>query len=337
MTAPEPLVPADVDLRDFAFMPLDVLRLRDSGLAAKASGDEFRAAVLLWCAAWHQVPAASLPDDDIELSSLAGYGRVVKEWRRVRNGALHGWVKCSDGRLYHPTVAEKARESWKSKLEQRWRTEAARVKKHNQRHQLTDELALVMPDFDEWMSLGCPQGQTLNVPRDKPTPSQGQGREIDSKGQGQGQGQGQGIKEIQTAGGLHPPVDDGPSAIDRPPLVLVPPSPELPDCPHAELIGLYAKHLPQLRQPMRWDGDRAEAMRTRWRECSRPTAFGDGYATKADGLAFWDRFFAFVASTPKLANGITSREGGQERVWKPSLDWLVNRSNFTKVIEGAFA
>ena len=49
-TLPDPLVPAEVDLRDFAFMPLHVVRLRDSGLTAKASGDEFRAAVLLWCA-----------------------------------------------------------------------------------------------------------------------------------------------------------------------------------------------------------------------------------------------------------------------------------------------
>jgi hypothetical protein len=125
---------------------------------------------------------------------------------------------------------------------------------------------------------------------------------------------------------------------DRPALTLVSPEPSgLPDCPHQELIALYAKHLPQLRQPMRWDGERAEAMRSRWRECSKPTAFGDGYRTKAEGLEFWDRFFAYVAATPKLAEGIRTREGGQERVWKPSLDWLVQRANFTKVIEGAYA
>ena len=107
-------------------MPLDVVRLRDSGLTAKATGDEFRAAVLLWCASWHQHPAASLPDDDDELANLCGYGRAPKEWKKIREGALRGWVKCSDGRLYHPTVAEKAREAWQSKVAQRARTEAAR-------------------------------------------------------------------------------------------------------------------------------------------------------------------------------------------------------------------
>lgn len=107
-----PLVSAEVDLRDFQFMPLDVVRLRDSDLASRVSGEEFRAAVLLSCAAWHQKPAASLPDDDVVLSSLAGFGRVVREWQAVREGALRGRVKCSDGRLYHPVVAEKANEAW---------------------------------------------------------------------------------------------------------------------------------------------------------------------------------------------------------------------------------
>lgn len=194
-------MPPEVDLRDFAFMPLDVVRLRDSGLAAKATGDEFRAAVLLWCASWHQVPAASLPNDDAELSSLAGYGRVVKEWKRVREGALRGWITCTDGRLYHPTVAEKARESWRGKLEQRWRSESARVKKHNQRHQLTGSDMVLMTEFNEWVSIGCPQGHSLSVPRDTVGGSRGQSREIDSKGQGEGQGQGQLLEKLPTPSG----------------------------------------------------------------------------------------------------------------------------------------
>ena len=111
-----PLVPAEVDLRDFAFMPLDVVRLRDSGLTAKASGDEFRAAVLLWCASWHQVPAASLPDDDDELANICGYSRARREWTKVRAGAMRGWVACGDGRLYHAAVAGKALEAWIEKL-----------------------------------------------------------------------------------------------------------------------------------------------------------------------------------------------------------------------------
>ena len=118
---PPPMVPPEVDLRDFSFMPLDCLRLRDSDLAAVATGDEFRAAVLLWCAAWHQVPAASLTDDD---RSLARFAQSAN-WQKVKAQALRGFVRCSDGRLYHPVIAQKACEAWGAKVRQRERTRAA--------------------------------------------------------------------------------------------------------------------------------------------------------------------------------------------------------------------
>lgn len=155
---PLPLTPGDCDLRDFSFMPLDVLRLRDSDISAIVSGDELRAAVLLWCASWHQIPAASIPDDDVVLAQLAGYGRVVREWSKLRAGALHGWIKCADGRLYHPIVAEKANEAWQAKRAQRWKTECARIKKHNQRHGED----VPFPTLEEFLA---------DVPRDAVAPS----------------------------------------------------------------------------------------------------------------------------------------------------------------------
>lgn len=181
----EPLTPQDCDLQDFAFMPLDVRRLRDSDLASAESPEACWAAVLLWAASWHQVPAASLPDDDRVLSNLAGYGRVIKEWMRVKQGALRGWVKCSDGRLYHPVVAEKACEAWDAKRRQRWKTECARIKKHNDRHKTRHDI----PDYESWLSSGCPAGQPLVVPRDKPRCPDPVPQEMASKGQGEGQRQ----------------------------------------------------------------------------------------------------------------------------------------------------
>lgn len=114
-------------------MPLDVLRLRDSDLMALATGDEFKAAVSLWCVAWHQVPAGSLPDDDRLLARFSGAGPA---WRKLREGALRGFVKCSDGRLYHSTIAEKAREAWASKQAQRARTAAATAAREQRRREL---------------------------------------------------------------------------------------------------------------------------------------------------------------------------------------------------------
>jgi hypothetical protein len=123
---PAPLVLAEVDLRDFGFMPLDVLRLRDSDLMALATGDEFKAAVALWCVAWHQVPAASLPNDDRLLARYSGAGAA---WRKVKAEALRGFVECADGRLYHATIAEKAREAWASKQAQRSRSSRSRARR----------------------------------------------------------------------------------------------------------------------------------------------------------------------------------------------------------------
>lgn len=120
-----PLVPGDLDLRNLAFMPLDVGRLRDSDIARQESGEAFRAAVLLWCAAWHQVPASSLPNDDILLASFAGFGRDLKGWRKIKVGALHGFVECSDGRLYHSVIAEKAIEADAKRNAYRNRTKSA--------------------------------------------------------------------------------------------------------------------------------------------------------------------------------------------------------------------
>lgn len=186
-----PLVPPEVDLRDFPFLPLDVVRLRDSGLTAKATGDEFRAAVLLWCASWHQQPAASLPNDDDELANLCGYGRAMREWTKIRKGALRGWIECSDGRLYHPTVAVKANDAWQSKQAQRARTEAARRAREEARQR---------------------QSQALSQRKESTVTDTA----TESKGQGQGQGQGIG-REIQppTPDGVAPPSPPDPEPAAR--------------------------------------------------------------------------------------------------------------------------
>ncbi|GAB5471434.1 MAG: hypothetical protein Kilf2KO_44640 [Rhodospirillales bacterium] len=128
---PEPLLPADVDLRHFATMPLDVQRLRDSDLAIEASDAEFRAAVLLWCAAWHQVPAGSLPNSPRALAQLAGFGRDVKTWDSIAGGALRGFVLCSDGRLYHQTLCEYVLESYRKSYKRQRRLAADRARKQS--------------------------------------------------------------------------------------------------------------------------------------------------------------------------------------------------------------
>lgn len=112
---PAPLVPAEVDLRGLEYMPYYGDRLRESGLNARATDAEYRAAHNLWWSAWKQTPAASLPNDDIDLCRLADLGRDMRSWEKIRERSLHGFVVCSDGRLYHPVLAAIALEVWEGR------------------------------------------------------------------------------------------------------------------------------------------------------------------------------------------------------------------------------
>ena len=113
---PQPPLAPNVDLRGLPFMPLDVARLLDSVFVAVSTGDEFKAGMTLCCKSWWQVPAASLPNDERVLAHLSGAG---SRWKRIRRMAMWGWVLCSDGRWYHPVVAEKAVQAWAHRTAQR--------------------------------------------------------------------------------------------------------------------------------------------------------------------------------------------------------------------------
>lgn len=106
---PEPLT--SLDMRHVPAMLLDVSRFRDSDLAGEDPAI-IGLNLMLWACSWHQIPCSSIPNDDRVLARYAGYGRDVDGWLAVRDRVLsHGWVLCSDNRLYHRVVAEKAIET----------------------------------------------------------------------------------------------------------------------------------------------------------------------------------------------------------------------------------
>lgn len=247
-TARVPLTPPDCDLRDFAFMPLDVARLRDSDLAIQVGAEEFRAAVLLWCAAWHQVPAASLPDDDKALAALAGYGRVVAEWRKHREGALYGWVKCDDGRLYHPVVAEKARDAWLAKHKHAHDKLVDRVRKANKQREQQQLPPWIVPSLEDWIAAGFPLESEL-FPAESKDASSGKARKNQQQSPGnppesalKGEGQGEGYKRDIAAAASLPHVRD--------PVDNLPPPP-------AAGVESTAAHFAQLLD--RWERERGKA------------------------------------------------------------------------------
>lgn len=115
---PEPFTPADCDLRGNDWMPLHGTKLFGSRFYSLARRDPRAglAGIKLWWEAWMQCPAASLPSDDFDLCSLAGFGEDLKAWAKVKAIALHGFVQCSDGRLYHKMLAEEALTAYAHRL-----------------------------------------------------------------------------------------------------------------------------------------------------------------------------------------------------------------------------
>lgn len=140
---PEPLTPPDCDLSHFQDMPLNIPKLMGSSFLAQTlarNPEAFGYAVILWMAAWHQVPAASLPNDDVELARLAGFGRFVDQWLKVREDVIKGFVLCSDGRLYHPYIAERAIAAWEKSFQRIKAAKARWNKEHNKNQQVNDTI-----------------------------------------------------------------------------------------------------------------------------------------------------------------------------------------------------
>lgn len=111
---PDPLVSPDCDCTDLDGFMLNVERLMASELVALSTHEVVAAALFLWCRAWKQRPAASLPDDD---RVLAAYSRLpLPRFRKLRSEILHGFVKCSDGRLYHRVLSPEATKAFERKM-----------------------------------------------------------------------------------------------------------------------------------------------------------------------------------------------------------------------------
>ncbi len=106
-----------------------------------------------------------------------------------------------------------------------------------------------------------------------------------------------------------------------------------PDCPHADVLALWAEVLPAMPQhlPDHWRGARADHLRTRWRE----TAIAKGWTSKAEGLAYLRKLFAYVGRSQFLTGRAPSSRPGV-RPFVIELEWLVNPTNWAKVVEGKY-
>ena len=103
---------------------------------------------------------------------------------------------------------------------------------------------------------------------------------------------------------------------------------KLAQCPHQEILSIFAEELPDLPQPRVWDGKRADAMLARWRWVLADLKKKGKQHDKAAGLEFFRRMFAYISKSDFLM--------GRKTDWACSLPWIVEAENFAKIIEGNF-
>lgn len=107
------------------------------------------------------------------------------------------------------------------------------------------------------------------------------------------------------------------------------PKAKLPDCPHNEIIDLWAEVMPDKPQPSKnmWQGtERARHLAARWKAgfAIKHERTGEPlYTDLQSGLDWWSRFFRFLRKSEFLM--------GDNRWFK--LAWVAKRENFVKIME----
>lgn len=207
MTEIAPLVTPETDVRDLDGFMLNVERMLASELWALSTGEEFKAAFALWMRAWKQFPAGSLPNDERVLAAFSGAG---KRWASVREMALRGFVKCSDGRLYHRVLCEDVRRAFLKKGERRERTKAATLARQRRRDEERDE----QRHDDRNDERPVIRDDNFHVQRNEGRDVRDNMNVTTSQGQGQGRSKKEG-SEANASGGAVPPDDPVKALWDR--------------------------------------------------------------------------------------------------------------------------
>jgi hypothetical protein len=100
-------------------------------------------------------------------------------------------------------------------------------------------------------------------------------------------------------------------------------SKKVKDCPILEIIELYHETLPMLPRVEVVNDKRRKVLRTRWREDAA-----------RQNLEWWTGFFHSIKASDFLTGKVVGRDN---KAFLPGIDWILNPSNFVKILEGNYA
>lgn len=90
------------------------------------------------------------------------------------------------------------------------------------------------------------------------------------------------------------------------------------NCPHEQIISLYHEILPMMPSVKVWTEKRRKLLQARWREDK-----------KRQDLAYWEKLFTYASRSDFLC-------GRTKNSFSCTLEWMLNASNFVKIIEGNY-
>jgi hypothetical protein len=290
-----PPPPYDGDVRAKGWrFELDHERIEQSDTWALAPPELRPWLLMLWMVAWRQSPCGTLPDSDEIIAARIGMDR--HQFTTHRAVLMRGWTLCADGRYYHDTIAERVR----SMLEAR-RSEADRKRAWRDRQS---------PNVPR-DTHGTPPGVTTPEPEPEPVPEE----KLSPPTGGEG-----------AASPPQHPADADAERMDAETETAA----RLPACPVVQILDLYHEQLPQLPRCLTLTDARRGYIRTRWREIGTKRR----WATRAEGLDFFRRYFEFVGKSKFLTGRESGRDG--KPPFEADLEWLMRPGNFAKVVEGKF-
>ncbi|PLX76095.1 MAG: hypothetical protein C0607_06065 [Azoarcus sp.] len=105
-------------------------------------------------------------------------------------------------------------------------------------------------------------------------------------------------------------------------------------CPVQEIVDLYHEHMPDNPRCKVLNDTRRRLIRARWKEAARLDCKPFGYATRADGLEAWRKFFATCAESDFLTGKAQPQHGKPPFV--ADVDFLMSSSGFARCLENKY-